>query len=90
MATEWLDADQDTLVRLALLINLEKCGEANATLLSEIRQLEDRFGLSPSARLRLRWEIAPESSAEVRSLPRQRRIRAVDPKAPTGHTGCGH
>lgn len=32
-------------------------GEPNATLLSELRQIEDRLGLSPMALKRLQWEI---------------------------------
>jgi hypothetical protein len=32
---------------------------ATAALLGEVRQLEDRLGLSPLAMLRLRWEIMP-------------------------------
>ncbi len=45
------------LVRLAGLNELLEQGEATAMVLSEIRQLEDRFGLSPMARRRLQWEI---------------------------------
>lgn len=32
-------------------------GEPNAALLSELRQIEDRLGLSPMALKRLQWEI---------------------------------
>ena len=39
---------------------------AAAFLLSEVRQLEDRLGLTPMAMLRLRWEIAPDQLAEQR------------------------
>lgn len=60
MATEWIPADEDTLVRLAMMLDWEARGEANATLRHEIRLLEDRFGLNPASRARLRWQIGPE------------------------------
>jgi hypothetical protein len=53
MAAVWLEADVPALVRLATLNELLEEGEATAMALAEIRQLEDRFGLSPMARLRL-------------------------------------
>jgi hypothetical protein len=40
--------------------------EAPVALLGEVRQLEDRLGLSPISMLRLRWEIAPDEVAEQR------------------------
>lgn len=33
-------------------------GEPNAALLAEMRQIEDRLGLSPMAMRRMQWEIA--------------------------------
>lgn len=36
-----------------------------ATTLTEIRQLEDRLGLTPKARLQLRWMIVPDGQASV-------------------------
>lgn len=54
---------------------------ALASLLGEVRQLEDRLGLSPMSMLRLRWEIAPDEIAELREekTPRVRLVEAVDP-----------
>lgn len=49
-------------------------GEPNAALLSELRQIEDRLGLSPMALKRLQWEIS-ETSA---SKPEGRVINARD------------
>lgn len=47
---------------------------------AEIRQLEDRYGVSPLARRRLQWEIA---QGEVKEMPSRgsagRRLRAVEP-----------
>lgn len=37
----------------------------NAAALTEIRQLEDRLGLSPKARLQLRWLIVPDEQADA-------------------------
>jgi hypothetical protein len=56
MATIWLDADVPALVRLARMIDLANTGAANGVMLSEIRQLEDRFGLSSRSRRLLQWE----------------------------------
>jgi len=52
-----------------------------AGLLGEVRQLEDRLGLSPMAMLRLRWQIAPDEVAEKRqtqSTSVRGRLRAVE------------
>lgn len=38
----------------------------SAALLGEVRQLEDRLGLSPMAMLRLRWEVVADEVAEKR------------------------
>jgi hypothetical protein len=62
-------------------------------MLSEARQLEDRFGLSPMARRRLQWEVAragaepeepegqggePPGVGSGRRPADVRRLRAVD------------
>src|SRR5262245_26380314 len=51
MAAVWLDADVPGLTRLARLVD----ADSPARHCSEMRQLEDRFGLSPLARRRLQW-----------------------------------
>jgi hypothetical protein len=58
MATVWLDADRFVLQRLAGVVDQAHHGVATAALLTEIRSVEDRFGLSPLSRQRLRWTIA--------------------------------
>jgi hypothetical protein len=58
MAAVWLPADVPALIRLAHLIDQANRGEASTMVLAEIRQLEDRFGLSPMARRRLQWEVS--------------------------------
>jgi hypothetical protein len=56
--------------------------QAGTPLLSEVRQLEDRLGLTPMAMLRLRWEIAPDEVADQRETSpdagRRRRLAAVE------------
>lgn len=57
------------------------------TVLGELRQMEDRLGLSPMALLRLRWEIVEdEPEEEVRgprrtSVSRRGRLRVVGEEA---------
>jgi hypothetical protein len=67
-----------------LVIEAEK-KDAPVTLLSEVRQMEDRLGLSPMAMKRLGWEIAKDHDAEVTNLRavagERRRLKAVDPDA---------
>jgi len=74
-------------VRNCLLVeNDSHTTVALAHLHSEIRQLEDRLGLSPLALLRLRWEIVPDEVAEKKEekSSAKRRLRAVDPDAASG------
>jgi hypothetical protein len=55
--------------------------DAAASLLAEVRQMEDRLGLTPMSMLRLRWEIAPDELAEARQAPAasdRPRLRAVE------------
>lgn len=59
--------------------------KSGAAVNAEVRQLEDRLGLSPMAMLRLRWEIVADEMDEKRQTgaPR-RRLKAVDPDAVAG------
>lgn len=55
-------------------------GDIAAAALAEVRQLEDRLGLTPVARLRLRWEIV-DDEVSMPASPRPvmgRRLKAVD------------
>ncbi len=65
-----------------LLVESEK-RKAAAAICAEVRQMEDRLGLTPMSLLRLRWEIAADEVAEARAdrEPQIRRLRAVDPAA---------
>jgi hypothetical protein len=64
-------------------ISIENGGVSVATahLSAEVRQQEDRLGLSPMALLRLRWEVMPDQVEEQRDTRERgvRRLRAVDP-----------
>lgn len=57
--------------------------DINAAAWSELRQLEDRLGLSPMALLRLRWEITADEVEEKRAetsastADRRARLRIV-------------
>lgn len=70
-------------VRLVLPV---ESGTATTAEASEVRQLEDRLGLTPMSMLRLQWEIGLDEVAEVREARREsvRRLKAVDPRAVAG------
>jgi uncharacterized protein YerC len=80
MATVYTEADVPALIRLARFMDLDCRGLADSTTRSEIRQLEDRFGLSPLARRRLEWEIkqAEDGASVVPIGHRERKLRAVE------------
>lgn len=69
-ATVWLRNDPChlRLMQFADILHREKIMHNGATL-SEIRQLEDRLGLSPKSRLQLRWLIVPDDEADVGDRP---------------------
>lgn len=88
-AVAWERARSERVVaRYALL--LDKVESGLVALAPEVRQLEDRLGLTPMAMLRLRWEVAADEVAEARAdrdkpkaTPRprkasRRRLMAVD------------
>jgi hypothetical protein len=64
MATAWLEADVDPLVRLARLRDQEARGLMPATGYPAMQQLEDRYGLSPKARRALQWEVTQAEKAQ--------------------------
>ncbi|WP_165242113.1 hypothetical protein [Corynebacterium lizhenjunii] len=62
----WEQLKFETQVGMYLLArntaqDLLLAGEPNGALLSEVRQMEDRLGLSPMALKRLQWEIGGAS-----------------------------
>lgn len=86
-AWEKVGGHERTVARLArILVAAEKPG-AVASLLSEVRQLEDRLGLNPRAMLSLRWEMADDDAgaeSPAAAPASVRRLRAVDPDAVAG------
>jgi hypothetical protein len=79
MATAWVDADVDSLIRLARMRDDFYRGELPVSAFSAMQALEDRFGLSPKARRALQWEIAKTDGDVVPiSKPAGRRLRAVE------------
>lgn len=79
-ASQWTDADVPTLSRLAWLLS-SPANWADSKLLAEMRQLEDRFGLSPYARRQLRWvraEVEPEQERRTATtVERRGRLKVV-------------
>ena len=72
MSAVWLEADVPGLVRLAELVDLSnREGATPLTAMSEIRALEDRYGLSPLARRRLQWEVEQAGGSATRQQPRE-------------------
>lgn len=57
-------------------------------MLAEVRQLEDRLGLSPLAMLRLQWTVTEDELAEARdersASSARDRLKAVDPDVVAG------
>jgi len=47
---------------------------------AEIRQLEDRYGVSPAARRRLQWEVSKGEVVDhpTRQTGRERKLRAIE------------
>ena len=64
-ATAWEALSWTRVVaRYTLLVLDAEKPDATGALLAEVRQLEDRLGLSPMAMKRLQWEIAVEVESE--------------------------
>jgi hypothetical protein len=60
MAITYIDADLPGLERATWLVEQIAVADANYAIngmMAELRQLEDRFGMSPLARRRLQWDI---------------------------------
>ena len=72
MAEEWLEADRQSLLRLAVLVDqfwamtLTPLAPVKE-LISEIAKQEARFGLTPYDRHRMQWKV--EKPTEKTELP---------------------
>ncbi len=78
VAWERLEWSRAVARYVVVLVKAEK--SLTGVLLSEVRQMEDRLGLSPMAMLRLRWEVVQDELAESRAPVQStgRRLKAVD------------
>lgn len=70
------------VARLCRLMVASERPDAAAALLAEVRQLEDRLGLSPMSMRRLLWQVSSDEVAEKRSEKASEsvrgRLRAVE------------
>jgi hypothetical protein len=57
----------DAVARYARLMAVAEAPGPPGIVLIEVRQLEDRLGLSPMSLLRLRWQIVDDEPAEEAS-----------------------
>jgi hypothetical protein len=76
MAPAWIEADTVAVERAIVLV--DDLARGDRSVAAELRQLEDRLGLTPLARRRLQWELdqATERVAAPPQPPR-RDLRAV-------------
>ena len=63
------------VARYTRLLAVAESGDASAAILGEVRQLEDRLGLTPMAMRRLQWRIGAWGGVQTGSRP------AAEPKA---------
>lgn len=63
------------VARYVVLLAEADVGEPKAAM--EVRQIEDRLGLSPLAMLRLRWEVVSDEAAAPRQKPTPRSTAAT-------------
>src|SRR5687768_9692259 len=79
-AAMWREADVPPLTRLVVL-QADRRAWDDSKLLSEMRQLEDRFGMNPTARRLLGWHVAETEEApertEVAAEDRRARLKVV-------------
>ena len=82
MAVMYVAADVPGLARAAMLVDKAATDEVSAAELAELRQLEDRYGLSPKSRRALMWTVADRLDDGPPSSPpksdRERRLRVIE------------
>lgn len=81
MASMWLESDTHALLRLGHLLDLQAKGKISAIMVGEIRQIEDRFGLSPKSRRSLMWHVPVDGAEEDDDQPEQTRGKVRHLKA---------
>lgn len=84
VASQYTKMDEFELVRLAQLVDEVNWGNLQKDVLNEVRQMADRFGLSPLARRRLGWVVKsgdvqdkPQPADNVVSINKRIRQRAL-------------
>lgn len=80
-ATQWEQLGwHDSVARYVRLLALIERPKYPAIALIEVRQMEDRLGLSPLAMLRLRWAVQAEEAAEDSGqvIDIRQRLKAVE------------
>jgi hypothetical protein len=82
-AAAWAQmAVERTIARYCRVLVMAEERSAAAALLAEVRQIEDRLGLTPMSLLRLRWVVSTDELAEARkpapAASSARRLRAVE------------
>jgi hypothetical protein len=77
MASQWIQTDEDALGRLAVLWDAYYV-KPNVGLSAEIRLQEQRFGLSPTDRVKLQWEVARVERKRQPAAPK--RMGTSDPR----------
>lgn len=82
-AAAWAQMHLDrTVARYVRALLVAEAPGAYTAALAEVRQIEDRLGLTPMSMLRLRWEVSTDEVAVARAeQPFRPRLVAVDPKA---------
>jgi hypothetical protein len=65
-----------TIARYCRLSLIAESADAPATIHGEVRQLEDRLGLTPMSMRRLMWDIAADETAEKRDEAAASGVRA--------------
>jgi hypothetical protein len=81
--------DEESTKSLAFAIGrLKAMAGGRATVMREMRELDNRLGLNPKALADLRWTIVdtekPAAAGEQQQPANVRRLRAVDPAAAAG------
>lgn len=64
-AAMWAESGFERVVARYVMVTVLSEEEPTAAMLSEVRQLEDRLGLSPMALKKLQWVISEPSSGEL-------------------------
>lgn len=77
-----IEEDRDAVRRLEQVIRkLKALAGGRVSVMREMRELDNRFGLNAKAMADLRWSIAREEEAKPEKGAKVRKLRAVDPSA---------